>query len=308
MRNDPLVTVNILSFNRKDELRNTLLKVFEQDYKHIEVIVVDNASSDGSPEMVEKEFPAVNLIRLNKNIGIAGWNEGFRIAKGKHVLVLDDDAYPDKRSIDLMVNEFENNENIGAIAIKVMNIYVDTGNTKILNGWVPNSNENTTNNTVIMGCAFFIKKEIYINDLFCKNYFLCAHEFPIILRLFISNYKIFFSPKIIAYHYNQLEYREPSKLRLFYHYRNMSNFVFYHFPKPLNIILFLRISTLYFFKSFKHSWLKNYVKALFSINHPLILFSQDRLSADHAKRILETGVIDYKIGIIKRIFRIIEII
>ena len=54
MKKHPLVTVNILSYNRKDELRNTLTKVFEQDYKNIEVIVVDNASTDGSGEMVKK--------------------------------------------------------------------------------------------------------------------------------------------------------------------------------------------------------------------------------------------------------------
>ncbi len=91
--NNPLVTVNILSFNRKEELRITLTKVFEQDYKNIEVIVVDNSSSDGSQKMVREEFPSVNIIELNENIGIAGWNKGFEIAKGKYVLVLDDDSY-----------------------------------------------------------------------------------------------------------------------------------------------------------------------------------------------------------------------
>ncbi|RJP62305.1 MAG: glycosyltransferase, partial [Ignavibacteriales bacterium] len=70
--NRPLVTVNILSYNRKDELRNTLKKVYEQDYKNIEIIVVDNASSDGTHEMVKSEFPEVKLIQLEKNIGIAG--------------------------------------------------------------------------------------------------------------------------------------------------------------------------------------------------------------------------------------------
>jgi len=99
MNNQPLVTVNILSYNRKDELRNTLTKVFAQDYKNIEVIVVDNASSDGSSEMVKNEFPSVQLIQMEKNIGIAGWNEGFKIAKGDYVLVLDDDSYPEEQSI-----------------------------------------------------------------------------------------------------------------------------------------------------------------------------------------------------------------
>ena len=96
----PLVTINILSYNRKDELRITLQKVFEQDYKNIEVVVVDNASTDGAPEMVEQDFPQVKLIRLKKNIGIAGWNEGFKAAKGEYVLVLDDDSYPLNNSIE----------------------------------------------------------------------------------------------------------------------------------------------------------------------------------------------------------------
>ncbi|MEO8232502.1 MAG: glycosyltransferase, partial [Ignavibacteriota bacterium] len=64
MNDNPLVTVNILSFNRKDELRNTITKVYEQDYKNIEVIVVDNASSDDSAEMVRTEFPEVQLIQM----------------------------------------------------------------------------------------------------------------------------------------------------------------------------------------------------------------------------------------------------
>ena len=99
MNYQPLVTVNILSFNRIDELRNTLTKVYEQDYKNIEVIVVDNASSDGSSEMVNNEFPSVQLIQMEKNIGIAGWNEGFKVAKGGDVFVLGDDAFSDKKLI-----------------------------------------------------------------------------------------------------------------------------------------------------------------------------------------------------------------
>ncbi|HSL90776.1 MAG TPA: glycosyltransferase [Ignavibacteriaceae bacterium] len=71
MNENPLVSVNILSYNRKDELRNTLQKVFEQDYKNIEVIVVDNASNDGSDDMVKQEYPDAQLIQLKKNIGIA---------------------------------------------------------------------------------------------------------------------------------------------------------------------------------------------------------------------------------------------
>ena len=98
------VTVNILSHNRKNELRHTLTKIYEQDYKNIEIIVVDNASSDGTPIMVETEFPEVKLIKLYKNIGIAGWNKGFEVASGEYILVLDDDSYPGSDTINKALN------------------------------------------------------------------------------------------------------------------------------------------------------------------------------------------------------------
>ena len=113
--NEPLVTVNILSFNRKDDLRLTLQKVFEQDYQNIEVVVVDNASTDGTLEMVKNEFSSIQLIQLQKNIGIAGWNEGFKIARGEFILVLDDDSYPDKNSIKELVQTAQSDKHIGVV-------------------------------------------------------------------------------------------------------------------------------------------------------------------------------------------------
>ena len=117
----PLVTVNILSFNRRNELRNTLTKVFEQDYKNIEVIVVDNASTDGSSKMVTEEFPEVKLIKMEKNIGIAGWNEGFCAAKGEYVLVLDDDSHPLPGTIISGIQAMRQDDSNGIVAFKVYN-------------------------------------------------------------------------------------------------------------------------------------------------------------------------------------------
>ena len=121
-KSDPFVSINILSFNRHDELRVTLTKVYEQDYKNIEVIVVDNASSDGSPEMVEKEFPHVKLLKLDKNIGVAGWNEGLKAAKGKYVLVLDDDCFIEKNALKKAIEEFNLAKDIACITFNVFDL------------------------------------------------------------------------------------------------------------------------------------------------------------------------------------------
>ena len=92
----PDVSVVIVSFNTRDLLReclNTLAA--EAGGVHYETIVVDNASRDGSADMVAAEFPAVRLIRSAVNLGFAAANNrGFAIATGRYVVLLNSDAFP----------------------------------------------------------------------------------------------------------------------------------------------------------------------------------------------------------------------
>src|SRR5438552_17543630 len=92
----PSVTIVFLVFNRRDELRESLRRMLhESDYEagRVDVIVVDNASTDGSGAMVGDEFPNVRLIRHERNVGVSGWNDGFAAAWGEYVLALDDACY-----------------------------------------------------------------------------------------------------------------------------------------------------------------------------------------------------------------------
>ena len=86
------VSVVILNYNNKDFLRQSVARVLDIDWSELEVIVVDNASSDGAPEMVEAEFGnRVKLIRRTQNSPTAGRNEGFAAARGRYILSLDND-------------------------------------------------------------------------------------------------------------------------------------------------------------------------------------------------------------------------
>jgi GT2 family glycosyltransferase len=92
----PAVTVAILAFNRRDELAETLRALRDRlDYPadRLDVIVVDNASSDGTPEMVRGDFPDVRLIVTDANVGVSAWNRALEVAEGDYVLLLDDDCY-----------------------------------------------------------------------------------------------------------------------------------------------------------------------------------------------------------------------
>jgi len=86
------VTIAILNYQRRDALRRALEAARAQRYVPLEVLAVDNASTDGSQAMVRDEFPDVHLVALPENIAAAARNAGVRAAKGEIVFTLDNDV------------------------------------------------------------------------------------------------------------------------------------------------------------------------------------------------------------------------
>jgi GT2 family glycosyltransferase len=86
------VSIAILNYQRRDVLRRALAAAREQRWPSLEIIAVDNASTDGSQEMVRDEFPDVHLVALPENVAAAARNEGVRAAKGEIVFTLDNDV------------------------------------------------------------------------------------------------------------------------------------------------------------------------------------------------------------------------
>lgn len=240
MKNMPLVTVNILSYNRKEELRNTLTKVYEQDYKNIEVIVVDNASVDGSSDMVINEFPAVQLIRMPANIGIAGWNEGFKVAKGEYVFVLDDDSYPIHSTITVCVEKLLSNFNVAVIACKIIS---KTEITDI----DPGVNLQDSPVTSFIGCGAVIRKNILEKvGGFEKELFIYFHEVEYSMRVINTEWEIMFCPaSLVVHNVSEINRKLDSLLiddrKIFYDTRNLIIIIFLHFPLIKSSFLLLRI-------------------------------------------------------------------
>lgn len=261
MKKHPLVTVNILSYNRKDELRNTLTKVFEQDYKNIEVIVVDNASTDGSGEMVKKEFPSVQLIQMEKNIGIAGWNEGFKISKGEYVLVLDDDAYPERDAIHLSLNEFNSNDSIACITFNLINVET---NEYYKNNWLPQNKTEKTEWPVFVGCAFMIMKNRLPDSFtFPYHYFIYQHELPMSAEIYIHKRKIMFFPEIKGFHRFKIKHGY-SVFNDKMNFKNTLLFITEYIPYSLVIFYYVQNILFYFTRSLRHRWFFSYLRIVFS--------------------------------------------
>lgn len=118
------VTVSIVNWNTKDELRDCLRSVLAQRGVETEVIVVDNASADGSAQMVQDEFADQAILIANtSNIGFgAGHNQAMRIARGEYVFLLN----PDGRLIEpdalrRMVVYLEGNPGVGVLGPRIVN-------------------------------------------------------------------------------------------------------------------------------------------------------------------------------------------
>lgn len=85
----------IVSFNTRDVLRRCLNTLAAETQKlSVEVLVVDNASRDGSAEMVASDFPHVRLLQAGQNLGFAAANNlAFPVARGKYLVLLNSDAF-----------------------------------------------------------------------------------------------------------------------------------------------------------------------------------------------------------------------
>ena len=111
----PSLSVCIVNWNRREHLRQCLASAFQSAQGlELEVIVSDNASTDGSQAMVREHFPEVRLIQNDRNLlYAAGCNVAARSARGRHLLFLNNDAVVNERALRRMVELLEADPKLG---------------------------------------------------------------------------------------------------------------------------------------------------------------------------------------------------
>ncbi|RPJ80711.1 MAG: glycosyltransferase [Acidobacteria bacterium] len=89
---EPRIAAVIVNWNRRDDLRNLLADLHSQTESLDEILVIDNGSTDGAPEMVSREYPDVRLKRMGVNLGfITARNLGVKLVQSDFVMFLDND-------------------------------------------------------------------------------------------------------------------------------------------------------------------------------------------------------------------------
>jgi GT2 family glycosyltransferase len=190
----PTVSIVFLVYNRREELRESLRRMTrESDYpaELVDVIVVDNASEDGASEMVRGEFGDVQLITREVNCGISGWNDGFAVATGEYVLVLDDDCYLPPHGLRGAVDAAREHEadlvSFGVVSSEDPTLRFDHQyRTGLLTFW---------------GCAALIRRAALDEaGYYDPEIFVWAHEVEFMLRFYDAGFRHVHMPDLLAYH------------------------------------------------------------------------------------------------------------
>ena len=107
MNEKSLISIIVLNYNAGELLLNCIDSLKKSTYQNIEILVVDNISSDDSHTKCKKQFPDIKLIQNRKNLGYCGGNNvGIKEAKGEFIVILNPDTIVEENWLDEMFNAF----------------------------------------------------------------------------------------------------------------------------------------------------------------------------------------------------------
>ena len=117
------LSIIIVSWNTRDLLADCLASVYAYPPNgRFEILVVDNASSDGSADMVRTQFPQTRLIAKTENVGFAlGNNEAIPLCAGEFVLLLNPDTAVKPDALESLVSYLETHADVGAVGSRLLN-------------------------------------------------------------------------------------------------------------------------------------------------------------------------------------------
>lgn len=240
MSSPEAVTAVVLSFNRLEALEHVLDLLAKLPFE--EVIVVDNASSDGSAAMVDSRPGSVRLIALEDNIGVAARNVALRAARTELVVMLDDDSYPLPGAVEALRRAFEGRPDlavVGGFIDQVTTEGVSTGGMVHAFDWFlgrrredggPGGNE-----------AFFfpeggamVRRSPFLEvGGFFEPGFLTMTEVDVTTRLVGAGYDVRYLPRARFHHLVAEEGRTPGPLSLRYKVRNQIWYFWLRFPASM---------------------------------------------------------------------------
>jgi GT2 family glycosyltransferase len=234
------VGVVIVNWNLKDSLRETLKSFRKVNYPDLQIVVSDNASSDGSQDMVRTEFPEVHLMTREKGLGYAkGASVGMEYLadKTKYIFSTTNDVLVDPELINVLVGYAEAHPDAGVLGTKIY--YHDQG-TLLWSaggrihplvghayhfGW--NRHDKPRYDYIrecdfVTGCGFLLRTEPAKRiNFFNSDLVFYAEDADFCYRMREQGFKIVYIPKAVMWHKTSTTLAKNRPLQLHYITRNM---------------------------------------------------------------------------------------
>lgn len=199
MIKDPLVSVVILNWNRKKDTATLVASLAHQTFQNFEVIVVDNASSDGSVFYLRRRFKELTVVESEVNVGLAGFNLGMAAARGAYFVLLACDTVVPDALLEKQVEKLERNPGLGISAASTYLLgtktYLGPNRARVGN------NERGYRVTYFDGNGVGLRREVFERvGGYSKKYFICLEELEWAVRILSAGFEIACFTDVVIYH------------------------------------------------------------------------------------------------------------
>jgi len=252
------VSIIIVNWNTIKLLRECIQSVYDETTCSFEIFVVDNNSSDGSADMVRKEFPNVLLIANDDNKGFAaGNNQAMKLCKGDHILLLNPDTKVLKGAIDKLLAFLNSKSDMGAAACKLLNgdgsLQKSVGNfysfigtlfeNRIIPKILPNSKylakkyvafwDHTTPREIdwARGAVLLVRREVVEQiGLLDEQFYIYGEEIDWCQRIKNAGWKIWYTPDAEIIHYGKASSSQRNIEMFIQNYKSFYILIKKHYP------------------------------------------------------------------------------
>jgi len=235
----PPVGVVIVNHNLKDSLRETILSFKKVNYPGLEIVVSDNASKDGSLEMLRSEFPEVHLLAHEKELGYgkaASLGLEFFAHKTKYIFSTTNDVIVDPEIINILVDHAEKDPQAAVLGCKIFyygkddllwgagaRIHPLHGHSYHF-GW--NRKDHPRYNHIrecdfVTGCGYLLRSDVVRKlDYFKSDLIFCCEDADYCYRAREAGYKIMYIPAARMWHKTSTTLAKNRSMQLYYSTRN----------------------------------------------------------------------------------------
>jgi hypothetical protein len=292
----PHVSIIVLNYNSREDTLDCLRSLQHLTYRRTSVILVDNGSTDGTPEIVRKQFPLVKVIEIGQNLGFTGGNNvgiDYALDNGAdYIMILNNDTIVAPDMMDVMINAMQQDP---SIAISGPTIYYydqpdivwsagssvdwEHGRTEMLGigeedkgqfGQAPRAVEFVT------GCALLARRDVWEQvGLLDNRFFMYYEETEWCVRAARAGFKIAHIPLAMMWHKISLEARETSPHTVYYMTRNR--------------LLFMRHT-----QASLRTWL--YILSEYARTFVNLSFRRKWQDRRHLRSIILRAIVDYSTG------------